>query len=395
MFDHVDFERSEEQPASDSEYEADGVESSLSTRVEYHWSFEYRLKWKTSMLTRRSSNLTKASKKVAQRSPSPNEEVIQRKLRGRTKRNGLKKIETSDSRVHAEEWRDRDILDVINSTLEAKGVGEEDEERFVEVTDEGVDDSDADCVSVSSIVSGPSLPHNASRRKQLLSQGLCTACRSLYGKAKKLKRPMENKLLDKDPKSLTCDQWVLNKSWRPRKLPNERVKLLIHVQLVKKRLKATNGAKRNSQCGGKLESSACTRPHSFLQRNLRRCLRMPMKQMKKNRGKRRRVGSQGPRVAKQQHLHSNHHLQNISVSSTDKSSILSDGLEGQIDQKVSDEDESNTNLTVQLIPANVSLEPTEPRELPSNQKAAKKARGFRDLLAQLRSNSSMVMKESH
>ncbi|KAK1879157.1 Alpha-amylase I [Dissostichus eleginoides] len=340
MFDHVDFERSEEQPASDSEYEASGVESSLSTRVEYHWSFEYRLKWKTSMLTRRSSNLTKASKKVAQRSPSPNEEVIQRKLRGRTKRNGLKKIETSDSRVHAEEWRDRDILDVINSTLEAKGVGEEDEERFVE--------------------------------------GLCTACRSLYGKAKKLKRPMENKLLDKDPKSLTCDQ-----------------KLLIHVQLVKKRLKATNGAKRNSQCGGKLESSACTRPHSFLQRNLRRCLRMPMKQMKKNRGKRRRVGSQGPCVAKQQHLHSNHHLQNISVSSTDKSSILSDGLEGQIDQKVSDEDESNTNLTVQLIPANVSLEPTEPRELPSNQKAAKKARGFRDLLAQLRSNSSMVMKESH
>ncbi|KAJ4918642.1 hypothetical protein JOQ06_005117 [Pogonophryne albipinna] len=327
------------------------------------------------MLTRRSSSLTKASKKIAQRDPSPDEEVIQRKLRSRPKRNGLKKIETSDSRVHAEERRDRDILDVINSTLEAKSVGEEDEERFVEVTDEGVDDSDADCVSVSSIVSGPSLPHNASRRKPLLSQGLCTACRSLYEEAKKSKRPMKDKLLDNDPKSLTCDE-----------------KLLIQVQLVKKRLKATNGAKRNSQCGRKLESSACTRPHSFLQRNLRRCLRTPMKQMKKNRGKRRRVGSQGPRVAKQQRLRSNHHLQNIHVSSTDKSSILSAGLEGQIDQQVSDE--SNTDLTVQLIPANVSLEPTEPRELPSNQKAAKKACGFRDLLAQLRCNSSMVVKES-
>lgn len=127
-------------------------------------------------------------------------------------------------------------------------------------------------------------------------------------------------------------------------------------------------------------------------RNFRRCLRTPMKQMKKNRGKRRRVGSQGPRVAKQQRLRSNHHLQNIRVSSTDKSSILSAGLEDQIDQEVSDE--SNTNLTVQLIPANVSLEPTEPRELPSNQKAAKKACGFRDLLAQLRCNSSMVVKES-
>ncbi|KAK5919202.1 hypothetical protein CgunFtcFv8_023110 [Champsocephalus gunnari] len=384
MFDHVDFEQSEEQPASDSEYEADGVESSLSTRVEYHWSFEYRLKWKTSMLTRRSSSLTKASKKIAQRDPSPDEEVIQRKLRSRPKRNGLKKIETSDSRVHAEERRDRDILDVIDSTLEAKGFGEEDEERFVEVTDEGVDDSDADCVSVSSIVSGPSLPHNASRRKRLLSQGLCTACRRLYEEAKKSKRPMKDKLLDNDPKSLTCDEWVLIKSWRPRKLPTERRKLLILVQLFKKIL--------NSQCGRKLESSACTRPHSFLQRNFRRCLRTPMKQMKKNRGKRRRVGSQGPRVAKQQRLHSNHHLQNIRVSRTDKSSILSAGLEGQIDQEVSDE--SNTNLTVQLIPANVSLEPTEPRELPSNQKAAKKACGFRDLLAQLRCNSSMVVKES-
>ncbi|XP_034087873.1 uncharacterized protein si:ch211-227n13.3 isoform X2 [Gymnodraco acuticeps] len=381
MFDHVDFERSEEQPASDSEYEADGVESSLSTRVEYHWSFEYRLKWKTSMLTQRSSSLTKASKKIAQRDPSSDEEDIQRKLRSRPKRNGLKKIETSDSRVHAEERRDRDILDVINSTLEAKGVGEEDEERFVEVTDEGVDDSDADCVSVSSIVSGPFLPHNASRRKQLLSQGVCTACRSLGEEAKKSKRPMKDKLLNNDPNSLTCDEWVLIKSWRPRKLPNERRKLLILVQLFKKRL--------NSQCGRKLESSACTRPHSFLQR---RCLRTPMKQMKKNRGKRRRVGSQGPRVAKQQRLRSNHHLQNICVSSTDKSSILSAGLEDQIDQEVSDE--SNTHLTVQLIPANVSLEPTEPRELPSNQKAAKKACGFRDLLAQLRCNSSMVVKES-
>ncbi|XP_010773142.1 uncharacterized protein isoform X2 [Notothenia coriiceps] len=368
MFDHVDFERSEEQ------------------------SFEYRLKWKTSMLTQRSSRLTKASKKIAQRDPSPDEEVIQRKLRSRTKRNGLKKTETSDSRVHAEERRDRDILDVINSTLEAKGVGEEDEERFVEVTDEGVDYSDADRVSVSSIVSGPSLPHNASRRKQLLSQGLCTACRSLYEKAKKLKRPMKDKLLDDDPKSLTCDEWVLIKSWRPRKLHNERRKLLIQVQLVKKRLKATNGAKRNSQCGRKLESSACTRPHSFLQRNLRRCLRTPMKQMKKSRGKRRRVGSQGPCVAKQQRLHSNHHLPNIRVSSTDKSSILSAGLEGKIDQEVSDD--SNTNLTVELIPANVSLELTEPRELPSNQKAAKKACGFRNLLAQLRCNSSVVVKES-
>ncbi|XP_034087875.1 uncharacterized protein si:ch211-227n13.3 isoform X3 [Gymnodraco acuticeps] len=360
MFDHVDFERSEEQ------------------------SFEYRLKWKTSMLTQRSSSLTKASKKIAQRDPSSDEEDIQRKLRSRPKRNGLKKIETSDSRVHAEERRDRDILDVINSTLEAKGVGEEDEERFVEVTDEGVDDSDADCVSVSSIVSGPFLPHNASRRKQLLSQGVCTACRSLGEEAKKSKRPMKDKLLNNDPNSLTCDEWVLIKSWRPRKLPNERRKLLILVQLFKKRL--------NSQCGRKLESSACTRPHSFLQRNLRRCLRTPMKQMKKNRGKRRRVGSQGPRVAKQQRLRSNHHLQNICVSSTDKSSILSAGLEDQIDQEVSDE--SNTHLTVQLIPANVSLEPTEPRELPSNQKAAKKACGFRDLLAQLRCNSSMVVKES-
>ncbi|KAK5859668.1 hypothetical protein PBY51_021205 [Eleginops maclovinus] len=348
------------------------------------------------MLTQGSSSLLKRGpKKRGQRSPSPNEEFIMHKSKAKRQRKGLKKTETSGSKVHADEWRDRDILDIINSRHQAKGVGKEEEERFVEGTDEGVDDSDEDCISVaSSIVSGPSLPPNAFPRKQLLSQGLCKTCRSLFTKAKKLKRPMKDKLLENDPKSLTCDQWVLIKSWRPRKLPNKTGTLLIHVKLVKKRLKAKNGAKPNSPCLGKSESPACSRPHSFLQRNLRRCVRKPVKRMKKNRVKRRRVDSQGPRAAKQQRLHSNNHLLDTSASSTEKSSICSAGFEGRINREVSDEDVSDTNLTVELIPSRVSLEITEPSEHPSRQKAPTKASGFRDLLAQLRGNSSMIVRET-
>lgn len=43
-------------------------------------------------------------------------------------------------------------------------------------------------------------------------------------------------------------------------------KLLMQVQVVKKRLKVENSVKRTEQCVGQGESSACSRPHTFLQR---------------------------------------------------------------------------------------------------------------------------------
>ncbi|XP_075954189.1 uncharacterized protein LOC142956466 isoform X1 [Anarhichas minor] len=357
-------------------------------------SFEYCVKWKLPMYPRRSSRPPKASKRSPQRSPSPNEEVIQRRWRGKRQRTGLREAEADDNLVNTDkEEEDRDIIDVINSTLQARRVAEEDEVKFVEVTDEGVDDSDEDCVSVtSSIASGPSVLHNSVSPKKLRPpQGLCSACKTLYQKAKKMKAPIKSKLLDNDPKSLTCDQWVLIKSWRPRRLPNARGKLLIRVQLVKKRLAVNNGANRPARCGG--DSPACSRPHAFLQRNLRRRVRVPVK--KKSRRKRTRDGSQGRRVAKQQRLLSNNRGQRVSSSPASGPSG-SAGFEGRSDQEVNDE--SDTNPTLELIPSTVTMETTKPREVPPEQKAPKKKKtttgGFRDLLAQLRGNSSMIVRET-
>ncbi|XP_031162709.1 uncharacterized protein si:ch211-227n13.3 isoform X3 [Sander lucioperca] len=348
------------------------------------------------MYRQRPSRLPKASKKSPQRSPSPNEEVIQRKLRGKRQRTGLRKIGAGDSVVSRDEEKDRDIIDIINSTHDEKDIAEY-EGKSVEVTDEGVDESDEDCCSVtSSIASGPSFLRDASPKKPRPSQGLCSDCQNLYQKAKKKKAPIKNKLLDNDPKSLTCDQWVLIKNWRPKRLPNARGKLLLHVQLVKKRLKVNNGAKQPAQCVEEGESSACSRPHTFLRRNLRRHVRVPVK---KNRRKRRRDGTQDPRATKQQRLHSNNHSQHISIGSTNEIGLhptsghsSSPGFEGRSDQEV--DDQADTNLNVGLIPSTVTLTTTKPSEVPPKQKTPKKRGGFRDLLVQLRGNSNMIVRET-
>ncbi|XP_035525938.1 uncharacterized protein si:ch211-227n13.3 [Morone saxatilis] len=384
----VNGDRSESKPATDSGCEADDLEMFVHTssiRVEYYRSFQYCVKWERPMSPRRSSRLTKASKKSPQRSPSPNEEVTQGRLGGKRQRIGLRKTKASDSA-----GSDRDIIDIIDSTDDAEHV-EEDEGQFVEVADEGVEESDDQSVT-SSIASGPSLRHNDTPKTARPSQGVCSACRKLYQKAKKIKTPLKNKLSDNDPKSLTCDQWVLIKDWRPRRLPNARGKLLTHVQLVKKRLK--NGAKRIEQCVGEHESSACSRPHAFLQRNLRRRVRVPLKRgRRKNRRKRAREDSQGPRVAKQQRLHSNNRRQHSSIGlhpTTGHSS--SAGFEEWSDQDVDSPEE--TDQTIELIPSEVTLETTKPRDVPTKQKEQKKTCGFRDLLFQLRGNSSMIVRET-
>ncbi|XP_037642670.1 uncharacterized protein si:ch211-227n13.3 isoform X1 [Sebastes umbrosus] len=388
---HVKCDRAEKQPVTDSKYEADSLLSfihSLSISVEYSRSFEYCLERKSPMYPRRSSRPPKVSKR---RSPSPDEGVIERKLRGRRQKTELRKTKEDNGVVDADEGKGLDIIDIINSSLDAKRVAEEDEGKFVEVADEGVDGSDEDCSSVnSSVASGPSLLRSASPKKLRPSKGLCSACKARYQKAKKMKAPLKNKLLNNDPKSLTCDQWVLMKKWRPRRLPDARGKLSIHVQLVKKRLEVKNGANRPAQYVGEEESSACLRPHAFLQRNLRR--RVRVKPVKKNRRKRTRDGSQGPRIAKQQRLHSNNRRQHISVDLTSGHNSSSPGLEGCSGQEVSDK--SDTNLAVELIPSTVAMETIEPKEVPPVQKAPKRTGGFRDLLAQLRGNSSRIVRET-
>ncbi|XP_040910320.1 uncharacterized protein si:ch211-227n13.3 [Toxotes jaculatrix] len=351
------------------------------------------------MYLRRSSRIPKSSRKSPQRSPSPNE-VIQRKLRSKRQRIGQRKTEAGDGVVYTDERNNRDIINIIDDTHDTKCVSEEDEGKFVEVTDKGVDESDDDCASVtSSIASGPSVLYHTTPKKWRPSLDLCSACQKLYQKAKKMKAPIKNKLLDNDPESLTCDQWVLIKKWRPRRLPNAKGRLLIHVQLIMKSFQGKKGVKRRVQYVGEGESTTCSRPHTFLQRNLRRCVRVPLKKEGKRnkRRKRARDDTQGSHLAKQKRLRSNSHSPFIGKSFTDDSGLYpnsshdsSPGLEGCNDQH----SQADTHLTVALIPSTVTLKTTEPRELPQKKKTPKTTNGFRDLLAQLRGNSSMIVRET-
>ncbi|XP_022063311.2 uncharacterized protein si:ch211-227n13.3 isoform X2 [Acanthochromis polyacanthus] len=383
MSNYVKCEESETKCVIHSRYDTFDWDSSahlLSIRVEYHRSLDYRLRWKTSMCPQRSIRRPKSSERKPQKSPVSDEDVVQRRLKNQRRRTLERKAEAEDSRVDSYDWRQRDVIDVINCTHDAKHTAMEESEwqEPVEITDKGLTESDDDCVSVcSSIASGPSLLHHVTPKKLRLPQDLCSACRKLYQKAKRTKTPIISKLLDIDPKSLTCDQWVLIKSWTPRGLTYVSGKLLCHVQLKKE---------ANVRVG---ESSGCSRPHAFLQRNLRRCVKVAKKNQKKRNGrKRRRDNSQGSRAAKQQRLHGNSHRQHSSLP------IMNDepGLEGLGPQETNSQ--SNTDLMKELIPCSVILEKVKPTEMTLRQKRLNPAGRFRDLLTQLQSNRSRIVRET-
>lgn len=335
-------------------------------KVEYYSrSIKYCVKWKGSMCPQRSNRQPRASKKNTKTSTAPEEEVIQYQLRGR-KRRGTGN--TGDSLCITGGGTGRDILDIIG-TQEEKHVGEEDGGKAVDTADKELDDLDEDRVSVcSSTASGPSFYHSTSRKGRP-SQNLCLACQKLYQKAKKIKTPAINKLLDNDPMSPTCDQWVLIKKWTSRRLPNAKGQLLSHIKKIKKAC-ATQSEQRVE------ESAACSRPHTFLHRNLRRCVKAKKERKKnKNRRKRPRDGSQGTRVAKQQRLHSN---TPIKISRVEPNSRRKSSSQG------------NRGVTAEAIPSSVTQEDTTP-----SKRVPKQTGRFRNLLTELRSKSSMIVRETH
>ncbi|KAG7465383.1 hypothetical protein JOB18_025994 [Solea senegalensis] len=261
------------------------------------------------MYPQRSTRLKRSIQKSPQRSRSPDEDVTQHKLRGKRPKTGRRRNKVGDGAVTIDERSNQDISDAGGVNHVAK----EDEGSIIVLADYGIE-SDEDSGSVnSSIVSGPSFLSHTTPKERGTSLHMCSACLKLYHKAEKMNVPMKDKLLDNDPMSLTCDQWVLMKKWRPRRMSKTRGTLLIHIQLVKK------GVKQSEQ--HKVESSVCLRSHTFLQRNLRRCKRVPVKKGKKRR-KRRTDDSQGSRVAKQPRLRSNKGRHGrISNSSADDGSL--------------------------------------------------------------------------
>lgn len=143
------------------------------------------------MYPRQSSRIRKGSKEEFQGSPSSNESVRHKwTKKKKKKKRAFRKTKVDDSGATTDDERNCDVFD-IDSTQQ------KDEGWFARVEDEGVDLSDEDRGSVSSICSGPSVLDRSNSRKRRPSQGLCSACWKMYKKAKKVKAPIKNKLLDK------------------------------------------------------------------------------------------------------------------------------------------------------------------------------------------------------
>ncbi|KAM9322308.1 uncharacterized protein KZ484_020531 isoform 1-T3 [Pholidichthys leucotaenia] len=334
------------------------------------------------MYPKRSSRQAETSKESPQETRT--EEVIKRRVSQRRK-TWLKEAEADKSINNRKDGTGQDHITLINSTWD----GEEEETKTVEMVDKDLDESDEDSDSTcSSIASGPSfLYYSSSKKKKKPSQSLCLACQKLYQKAQRLKRPIKSKLLDNDPKSLTCDQWVLLKTWKPRRLPNKRGNLLRCIQLVNKAQ-----TKRREANTEERASPSCSRLHIFLQRNLRWCTEASAKKEKgkKNKRKRTRVDSPGSHAAKQQCLHSNRLYDHSSSSSVDEEPN-SRGRSGCPSPRKEMAGLLHSNLTAE----SVNLHTTKPNFAPFKWKTPPKNPGFRDLLIQLRGSNSMIVKETH
>ncbi|XP_012987693.1 uncharacterized protein si:ch211-227n13.3 isoform X2 [Esox lucius] len=251
-------------------------------------------------------------------------------------------------------------------------------------------DSDAEsCSSLDSIASGPSFmvqtPHLTP------PTGLCLTCLRLYQEASIRDAPLDT-LPDNDPTSLSCDQWVLKKR-RPSRIKWNVKGLWIHLRRIRKR----------EQTGGEREQVACSRPHIFLQRNLRRYERLAViKGRKKIKRRRKKASVRGGHRRAGKHVTKWHSLQGSGLQG---SGLQGSGLQGSgphsdpdIEAENSDgASEAHEILTFQVFPSSLTME-TRPHEeaTPQTDEEPGKRRGsFRTLLAQLRSNCSRVVRETH
>nr|XP_057923183.1 uncharacterized protein si:ch211-227n13.3 [Doryrhamphus excisus] len=320
------------------------------------------------MKSRNSSKLKKTSKKKLDKSPSSDEDVIQRRLPSKRRR----KLYSDDSEV---------MKDSSVDAMKRKH-GEEElwEGCSMQLVDRGLD-SDEQCSS-SELFAPARLKVTAPKKPT----GLCAACLKLYQRSKKLKTPIIDKLLDNDPTSLTCDQWVLLKEWRPSRMPVSRRTLSPSLLKIHRHVKGKKKAKRKTQDEAK---SVCSRPHVFLQRNLRRPHRESVtKESKINRRKRPRDDSQDPGVSKQTGFHGNSPPEESSGNCSNDSSL--DSLHSGEHER-----EDLSNVTAKKTHSSAGMRTSTRGTVPPKQKTPRKTKGFRDLLAQLRGNSSMVIKETH
>lgn len=140
----------------------------------------------------------------------------------------------------------------------------------------------------------------------------------------------------------------------------------------------------------------------FCLRNLANVLKVPAKPGR-NRRKRPRDDSLSPRVVKQQRFNSGPRAKQASTetpavksdgsaSYQSSSQSTSSGFYGWSEHETDGPDA--THHTAELICSSAGAqEPSKPPEVRVKAKAPKKAAGFRDLLAQMRANASVIVRE--
>lgn len=127
-------------------------------------------------------------------------------------------------------------------------------------------------------------------------------------------------------------------------------------------------------------------------------MRVSDKREIKKRRNRTRNDSHVPYVAKQQRLSRSsrrnepHDGDHLSPETADNSGL--DPFEYQSEDQL--DDPEDTHMTLELVSSGVTMEkPTKSAKVQPKQNAAKKTTEFRDLLAQMRRNSSVIIKEKH
>ncbi|XP_077580384.1 uncharacterized protein LOC144201540 isoform X2 [Stigmatopora nigra] len=350
-------------------------------------SFIYSLNLRYKMKTRRCSGVEKVSKKQIDQSPSTNEGTITRKIRSKRRRRFFDTNQTQkDGNVY-------DLIDIINSHVVEQP---EEEDNDIQLLDRRLDVSAEPCTS--STIDNPSkvtAPNKNQRRKRP-----CLSCRRLYQKAKRLKTPIKDKLLDNDPTSLTCDHWVLLKKWMPTRLPYLRGNLAHTLQRLHTHVKRSTKAKQKNL--EKSNKDLCSRPHILLQRNLRQCCKvLAKKEPNRNQKKRPRNDSCGSRITgKKRHLSSSppqDENENWSSQSSFHSTCDDLAVEDlNVEKSIAENKKKfTTKIKPKLFPQNSKRGGKAPKLKGPKKKTPAQNVKFQNMITQLRGNSSIIVKETH
>lgn len=139
-----------------------------------------------------SSKLLEGLSEHIQKSSRPKNKVTNYRLRSQGWRSSLKKTQVDGCEAGSDQDSKSDMISISDEE------GVERSRSPVEPADTEEDGSNEACWSeCSSVASGPSSRHDAALKEPASSQAVCSICHKLYQKARRMRAPIKDKLLDK------------------------------------------------------------------------------------------------------------------------------------------------------------------------------------------------------